>query len=83
MLPVEGVLKLRLESASLDLRRGYAAPGQEGGRQGVHGAGGAPRQAQVLGVFRCMVCEGEMISSLDLIDGRGPGCPRPPAAKIF
>jgi len=24
----------------------------------VHGAGGAPRQAQVLGVFRCMVSEG-------------------------
>ena len=27
--------------------------------------------------------EGEMISSLDLIDGRGPGFPRPRAAKFF
>ena len=34
----------------------------------VHGAGGALRQAQVYGVLRCM------ISSLDLIDGRGLGC---------
>jgi len=44
---------------------------------GVHGAGGAPRQAQVYGVFRCM------ISSLDLIDGRGPGFPRPKNLGLF
>jgi hypothetical protein len=44
---------------------------------GVHGAGGSPRQAQVYGVFRCM------ISSLDLIDGRGPGFSRPRAAKFL
>ena len=44
-------------------------------KSSVHGAGGGPRQAQVYGVLRCM------ISSLDLIDGRGPGFPRP--AKNF
>ena len=48
-----------------------------GARKHVHGAGGGPREAQVYGVFRCM------ISSLDLIDGRGPGFPRPKNLGLF